>query len=53
MTAGPSVPEAPGLLSMTMGWPRCLAAASEMVRMTMSVEPPAGHGTTMVMGLVG
>src|SRR4029078_10888496 len=53
MTAGPSVPEAPGLLSMMMGWPRCLAAASAIVRMAMSVDPPAGHGTTSVTGFSG
>jgi hypothetical protein len=47
------VPDAPGLFSITIGWPKCLLAASEIARITMSVEPPAGHGTTMLTGFVG
>ncbi len=53
MVAGPTVPLAPALLSMTIGWPRCFDAASAMARMAMSVAPPAGQGTIRVTGFVG
>jgi hypothetical protein len=53
IVAGPSVPEAPGLLSTTMGWPRIFAIASAMARIAMSLEPPAGHGTMSVIGFDG
>src|SRR5947209_2367670 len=53
MVAGPTVPPPPALLSIAIGWPRCLDAASAMARIEMSVEPPAGHGTISVIGLAG
>jgi hypothetical protein len=53
MVAGPTVPLPPALLSTTIGWPRCLPAASAIARMAMSVEPPAGHGTISVTGFTG
>src|ERR1700704_5864137 len=53
MVAGPTVPPPPALLSMTMGWPMNFDALSAMARIEMSVDPPAGHGTISVIGLVG
>src|SRR5215218_6367345 len=53
MVAGPTVPPPPALLSMAIGWPRILEALSAIARIEMSVEPPAGHGTISVIGLVG
>src|SRR3954468_9788821 len=53
MVAGPTVPPPPALLSIAIGWPRCFDAASAIARIEMSVEPPAGHGTISVIGLVG
>src|SRR6201999_756811 len=53
MVAGPTVPPPPALLSMTMGWPMNFDALSAIARIEMSVEPPAGHGTISVIGLVG
>src|SRR5436305_14666245 len=53
MVAGPTVPPPPALLSVAIGWPRCLEAASAIARIEMSVEPPAGQGTISVIGLVG
>jgi hypothetical protein len=53
MLAGPIVPAAPGLFSITIFWPRCFSVASASARMPMSVPPPAGHGTIKVTGRVG
>src|SRR3954451_17193118 len=53
MVAGPTVPPPPALLSMTMGWPMNFDALSAIARIEMSVDPPAGHGTISVIGLVG
>jgi len=41
------------LLSTWKGWPSTLLADSHMARRVMSLEPPAGHGTMKVMGLLG
>src|SRR3954470_3414713 len=53
MVAGPTVPLPPALLSMAIGCPSTLEALSAIARIEMSVEPPAGHGTISVIGLVG
>src|SRR3954467_13809712 len=53
MVAGPTVPPPPALLSMTMGWPMNFDALSAIARIEISVDPPAGHGTISVIGLVG
>ena len=53
MVAGPTVPPPPALLSIAIGWPRIFEALSAIARIEMSVEPPAGHGTISVIGLVG
>src|ERR1043166_5267915 len=53
MVAGPTVPPPPALLSITIGWPMNFDALSAIARIEMSVDPPAGHGTISVMGLVG
>src|SRR4051812_27625025 len=53
MVAGPTVPPPPALLSMTMGWPMNFDALSAIARIEKSVDPPAGHGTISVIGLVG
>ncbi len=53
MLAGPIVPDAPGLFSITIFCPRCFSVASASARMPMSVPPPAGHGTIKVTGRVG
>src|SRR5688572_17833727 len=53
MPAGPSMPPAPGLFSITIGWPRCFDASSASLRRWVSVEPPAGQGTMRVIARVG
>src|SRR5688572_22609048 len=47
------LPDAPGLLSMTTGWPSALASGSAMVRAAMSGVEPPGKPTRMRTGLVG
>jgi len=47
------VPPPPALLSMTIGCPSAFEALSAIARMEISVDPPAGHGTISVTGLVG
>jgi hypothetical protein len=49
----PSMPLAPGRLSMTTCWPRLSASLGAMVRPMMSVTPPAPLGMIMRMGRVG
>jgi hypothetical protein len=49
----PSVPPAPGRLSMTTGWPSAEPRPRAMARASRSVAPPAGNGTTMRIGLLG
>ena len=53
MVAGPTVPPPPALLSIVIGWPMNFEALSAIARIAMSVDPPAGHGTIRVIGLVG
>ena len=53
MVAGPTVPLPPALLSMAIGCPSSFEALSAIARIEISVEPPAGHGTISVIGLVG
>jgi hypothetical protein len=53
MVAGPTVPPPPAFLSIAIGWPSTFEALSAIARMEMSVDPPAGHGTISVIGLVG
>ncbi len=45
----PTVPEAPPRLSTTTGWPSSADRRGASTRTTVSVEPPAAQGTTMVM----
>src|SRR5688500_11032700 len=47
------IPAAPGLLSMTTGWPMPAASFSPTTRASTSVPPPAAKGTTILIGLVG
>src|SRR5688572_29622898 len=47
------MPAAPGRLSITTGWPRRLASASEMEREARSEALPGGNGTTMRTGRLG
>ena len=44
---------APGLFSMTTGWPRYLAAISANLCRCVSVVPPAGQGQIRVTGFAG
>jgi hypothetical protein len=44
---------APGLFSTTMGWPSALATSVQTRRVTKSVVPPGGKGTTTRKGRVG
>src|SRR4051812_336954 len=46
-------PEAPGLLSITTGWPRDSGSFAASGRLMMSFDPPAGEGTTTRIGRVG
>src|SRR5258706_6846061 len=47
------MPPAPGLFSTMMGCPRFFEASSASLRKCVSVEPPAGQGTTSVIGRAG
>jgi hypothetical protein len=47
------VPVAPGLLSTTKGWPSVFCICCATARATVSVEPPAGKGTTTVTAFSG
>src|SRR5882672_4415305 len=47
------LPAAPGLVSITTGWPRLFLRSSAMRRATMSVLPPAEKPTTMVIWRFG
>ena len=51
--SAPMFPPAPGLFSMTMGWPRAFLNSSEISRAMMSVVPPAENPITMVIGRLG
>src|SRR5260221_7399073 len=52
-TSTPMVPSAPGLLSITTGWPRRVPSLSATTRARLSTPPPAAYGTTMWTGLSG
>jgi hypothetical protein len=47
------VPPAPPTLSMMMGWPSACRMGSATMRASVSVGPPGGYDTTMVMGRDG
>jgi hypothetical protein len=49
----PIVPPAPPTFSMIMDWPRIFPICSVTMRATTSLGPPAGNGTTTVMGRDG
>src|SRR3989338_2727407 len=49
----PSVVAAPGLLTITIGWPRVFSAAWARARPVRSVLPPGPHGTISVIGRSG
>ena len=49
----PIEPDAPGWLTMTTFWPSAFSISAAVTRVTWSVEPPAAHGTMMVIGFVG
>ena len=49
----PMLPLAPGLLSMTNGWPSFFCKWSAIRRATTSGVEPAPNGTTIFTGLVG
>src|SRR6185503_108194 len=53
MSAAPMVPPAPPLFSTSTGWPRFSLIFCPTRRATMSVVPPAGNGTTTLIGLDG
>src|SRR2546423_11521390 len=44
---------APGLLSMTTGWPQVSCILAPTMRAMMSLPPPGGKPTTMRIGLAG
>ena len=48
-----TTPPAPGLFSITTGWPSVLAMCSPTARAVMSAAPPGALGTTMRTALVG
>jgi len=47
------LPAAPAIFSMMMGCPRIVRICSDRKRANVSVAPPAGNGTIMVIGRVG
>ena len=49
----PTLPPAPGLFSITTGWPQAWASLSPIARARMSVLPPGVNGTTMRTGFDG
>ena len=49
----PIEPDAPGWLTTTTFWPSAFSISAAVTRVTWSVEPPAAHGTMIVMGFVG
>jgi hypothetical protein len=46
-------PPAPDTFSMTIGWPSDVFMRSVRMRASVSVGPPAGNGTIMVIGRDG
>ena len=49
----PMLPSAPTTFSMVIGWPISPLMRSTTARPTVSMPPPAGNGTIMVMGRDG
>src|SRR5262249_25960119 len=49
----PTLPPAPGRFSTTKDWPNMSFRRSARMRVSTSVEPPAGYGTTMRTGRSG
>jgi hypothetical protein len=49
----PIEPDAPGWLTTTIFWPSAFSISAAVRRVTWSVEPPAAHGTMMVIGFSG
>src|SRR5258708_3646114 len=49
----PRLPDAPGRLSTTTGWPHISASLGPMVRARMSMPVPGENGTTILTGCVG
>ena len=49
----PMLPEAPATFSMMTGWPSDARMRSAMTRAPVSSGPPAGNGTTRVIGREG
>ena len=49
----PIEPDAPGWLTTTTFWPSAFSISAAVTRVTWSVEPPAAHGTMMVIGFSG
>ena len=49
----PKVDPAPARLSTTTAWPSFLPSCSAITRATMSLAPPAGKVTTILIGLSG
>jgi hypothetical protein len=47
------LPPAPDTFSTITGWPRATRIRSLMMRAIASAGPPAGNGTTMVIGRAG
>src|SRR5215470_11014301 len=47
------MPPAPPLFSMMTCWPSSSVSGGAKIRPTTSIGPPAGNGTTMVMGRLG
>src|SRR5712691_13509109 len=47
------MPKAPGLFSITNGWPRIGRTCSPTIRITMSVALPGPKGTTTLIGFTG
>ncbi len=49
----PVEPDAPGWLRITTFWPSASESSPATTRVTVSVEPPADHGTMIVTGSLG
>jgi hypothetical protein len=47
------LPPAPPAFSTTTGWPSDVRMCSARMRVSVSVAPPGGNGTTMVIGRAG
>jgi hypothetical protein len=49
----PILPFAPPRLSTTTGWPSCSDSLTAISRPMMSLVPPGGNGTTILIGRTG